>query len=174
MPDTIKRGILPTPNQRFGSRGGGRGKAEYWANSCYQMGLMDAVTPHGSAIFFRTHEGQVVTPGPPMPSLPENDAEQRRRQEKEVCERSDDVDREVAAMLLGIHSSTGGSQSKKRKSTEAGEEAELAKEEMDVRDKTPVVVDKPINTKTADDDSGTTAETTVEAIAKKVKPNESQ
>ena len=174
MPDTIKRGILPTPNQRFVSRGGGRGKADYWANSCYQMGLMDAVTPHGSAIFFRTNGGQVVTPGPPMPPLPENDAEQRRRQETEVCERSDDVDREVAAMLLGIHSSTGVSSSKKRKSTEVGAEAEAAEGETDTRGKAPVVVDKPTNTKTADDDRGKTAETIVEAIAKKVKPNESQ
>ena len=173
MPDTIKRGILPTPNQRFGSRGGGRGKADYWANSCYQMGLMDAATPHGPAIFFRTHGGQVVTPGPPMPPLSEKDAEQRRRHEKEVCKRSDDVDREVAAMLLGIHSSTGVSVSKKRKSTEAGTEAETAKEEADNRGKDSVVAEDP-TAKTADNDTGTTAETTVEAIAKKVKPNESQ
>ena len=173
MPDTIKRGILPTPNQRFGSRGGGRGKADYWANSCYQMGLMDAATPHGPAIFFRTHGGQVVTPGPPMPPLSEKDAEQRRRHEQEVCERSDDVDREVAAMLLGIHSSTGVSSSKKRKSTEAGAEAETAKEEADNRGKDSVVAEDPTTAKTADD-TGTTAETTVEAIAKKVKPNDSQ
>ena len=63
--------------------------------------------------------------------------------------------------------------SKKRKSTEAGAEAETAKEEADNRGKDSVVAEDP-TAKTADNDTGTTAETTVEAIAKKVKPNVSQ